>query len=97
MIEEQQAQALREQLQNETWTVASIEERMQNRKPYAPFTTSTLQQESNRKLNLTARQTMQIAQRLYEDGHITYMRTDSVNLSKEADRRLTQMRREPLR
>ena len=67
-----------------TWTVESVEERQSTRKPYAPFTTSTLQQEANRKLGMTARRTMQTAQRLYEDGHITYMRTDSVNLSGEA-------------
>ncbi len=64
--------------------VGNIEEREQVRRPYAPFTTSTLQQESNRKLGLSARETMQIAQRLYEEGLITYMRTDSVSLSTEA-------------
>ncbi len=66
------------------WQVKSVEERQSSRKPYPPFTTSTLQQEANRKLGMTARRTMQTAQRLYEDGHITYMRTDSVNLSGEA-------------
>ena len=66
------------------WTVKSVEERTSSRKPYPPFTTSTLQQEANRKLSMTARRTMQTAQRLYEDGHITYMRTDSVSLSGEA-------------
>lgn len=84
LLEEAQAQALRERLLGETWQVKSVESRQQNRRPYPPFTTSTLQQEANRKLNLSARETMQIAQRLYEDGYITYMRTDSVHLSQEA-------------
>src|SRR5690606_2616165 len=66
------------------WVVTSVESRQQTRKPYPPFTTSTLQQEANRKLNLSARDTMRVAQRLYEDGYITYMRTDSVHLSDEA-------------
>lgn len=84
LLDEAQAQALRERLLRLTWQVKSVESRQQNRRPYPPFTTSTLQQEANRKLNLSARETMQIAQRLYEDGYITYMRTDSVHLSQEA-------------
>lgn len=84
LLNEQQAGELRDRLQNEEWLVKTVETRDQKRTPYAPFTTSTLQQESNRKLGYSARQTMQIAQRLYEDGHITYMRTDSVSLSNEA-------------
>lgn len=84
LLNEQQAGELRDRLEKESWAVKSVETRDQKRTPYAPFTTSTLQQESNRKLGYSARQTMQIAQRLYEDGHITYMRTDSVSLSKEA-------------
>ncbi|MGC1273961.1 MAG: type I DNA topoisomerase [Planctomycetaceae bacterium] len=84
LLDETQAGALRDRLRSEPWTVKSVETRDQKRTPYAPFTTSTLQQESNRKLGYSARQTMQTAQRLYEDGYITYMRTDSVSLSNEA-------------
>jgi len=84
LLDEKESQELKDRLLKADWNVANIEERQQVRNPYPPFTTSTLQQEANRKLNMTARQTMQTAQRLYEAGHITYMRTDSVNLSKEA-------------
>ena len=84
LLDEATARDLQERLKGQPWQVTTIESRPQTRKPYAPFTTSTLQQEANRKLNFTARETMQIAQRLYEDGYITYMRTDSVNLSQEA-------------
>jgi DNA topoisomerase-1 len=64
--------------------VAEVEEKPTVRKPVPPFTTSTLQQESNRKLRLSARETMRTAQGLYERGFITYMRTDSVHLSDQA-------------
>ncbi len=84
LLDETTARDLEARLKTQSWKVAAVETRMQTRKPYAPFTTSTLQQESNRKLNMSARETMQTAQRLYEDGLITYMRTDSVNLSQEA-------------
>ncbi|MEZ6056022.1 MAG: type I DNA topoisomerase [Planctomycetaceae bacterium] len=84
LLDEKTARTLQQQLQTETWAVTNLEERQQTRRPAPPFTTSTLQQEANRKLNLTARQAMQLAQRLYENGHITYMRTDSVSLSQEA-------------
>jgi DNA topoisomerase-1 len=66
------------------WQVAAVEAKPTVRKPVAPFTTSTLQQEANRKLRLSARDTMRTAQALYERGFITYMRTDSVNLSEQA-------------
>ncbi|MGQ0635740.1 MAG: type I DNA topoisomerase [Planctomycetaceae bacterium] len=84
LLDEQAARDLHNRLLTSTWHVADLEERQQTRNPYPPFTTSTLQQESNRKLGMSARETMQVAQRLYEDGYITYMRTDSVSLSQEA-------------
>jgi len=84
LLDETAARQLLARLQDQPWNVTSVETRMQTRKPYAPFTTSTMQQEANRKLGLTAKDTMRIAQSLYEDGYITYMRTDSVNLSQEA-------------
>jgi len=75
--------------QSKGWlTVESVERRPKRRNPPPPFTTSTLQQEAARKLGYTARRTMQSAQRLYEAGYITYMRTDSVNLSAEAVREI---------
>ncbi len=84
LLNEAQARSLQERLQQETWTVTNLEERSSTRKPSAPFTTSTLQQEANRKLRLSARETMRTAQSLYEQGYITYMRTDSVHLSQQA-------------
>ncbi|MEG5064509.1 type I DNA topoisomerase [Microcoleus sp. B3-A4] len=84
LLNEQQARALLSRIQNKPWTVGNIEERPVTRKPSPPFTTSTLQQEANRKLRLGARETMRIAQSLYERGFITYMRTDSVHLSEQA-------------
>ncbi len=65
-------------------TVTNVESKPAVRRPAAPFTTSTLQQEAGRKLRFTARQTMSVAQSLYENGHITYMRTDSTTLSQQA-------------
>ncbi len=84
LLDEATARNLQDRLQSGPWQVASLEQRQQVRRPYPPFTTSTLQQEANRKLGMSARETMQTAQRLYEDGYITYMRTDSVHLSNEA-------------
>lgn len=84
LLDEAQAEALKQRIFGKPWTVTNLEEKAVTRKPLPPFTTSTLQQESNRKLRLSARQTMQIAQSLYERGYITYMRTDSVHLSEQA-------------
>ncbi len=78
------ARGLAERLAKGTFRVTKVEEKPYSTKPYPPFTTSTLQQEANRKLGFTARRTMQVAQSLYENGHITYMRTDSTNLAAVA-------------
>jgi DNA topoisomerase-1 len=84
VLNEAEATALKGRLLGKTWTVMETQEKPTTRKPYPPFTTSTLQQEGNRKLGLGARETMKIAQNLYENGYITYMRTDSVHLSQQA-------------
>ncbi len=76
-----EAIAFLEKCKNATFAVASVSKKPLKRTPAPPFTTSTLQQEAARKLGFTVSQTMMVAQRLYESGHITYMRTDSVNLS----------------
>lgn len=68
----------------EDFHLSDIEKKESKRFPGAPFTTSTLQQEASRKLGYSVKMTMDIAQRLYQNGHITYMRTDSVNLSDQA-------------
>jgi DNA topoisomerase I len=78
------AAALRDRLADASFSVKSVERKPYRRSPYAPFRTTTLQQEASRKLGFSAKYTMQIAQRLYENGHITYMRTDSVTLSQTA-------------
>ncbi len=83
LLGEAQAAELAERLRKANWRVASVEEKQQVSRPAPPFITSTLQQESNRKLGLSAKDTMRLAQRLYEEGFITYMRTDSVALSQE--------------
>jgi len=84
LLNETEANTLKERLIDKIWTVSNREEKAVKRRPSPPFTTSTLQQESNRKLGISARETMSIAQKLYEKGFITYMRTDSVHLSEQA-------------
>ncbi|MCE3227764.1 MAG: topA [Bacteroidetes bacterium] len=81
---EKEAQAFLEKCKNAIYNINSLETKPAKRSPAAPFTTSTLQQEAARKLGFSVAQTMMIAQRLYEAGKITYMRTDSVNLSETA-------------
>ncbi|MEB3226751.1 MAG: type I DNA topoisomerase [Synechocystis sp.] len=84
VLNEAQAIALKDRLTGKSWEVINTEEKPSTRRPAPPFTTSTLQQESNRKLGISARDTMRVAQKLYEEGYITYMRTDSVHLSEQA-------------
>ena len=85
-LDEQAAQALAEALRDPVVpvVVSSVDSKPYTRRPAAPFSTSTLQQEAARKLRFSARQTMSVAQGLYENGYITYMRTDSLNLSQQA-------------
>jgi len=78
------AAGLADRLNSSAFAVKSVERKPYRRSPYAPFRTTTLQQEASRKLGFSAKYTMQVAQRLYENGHITYMRTDSVTLSQTA-------------
>ena len=82
--DEQEARALMQTCLTLPFVVGSITRRPARRSPAAPFTTSTLQQEAAHKLGYSVSQTMRLAQSLYESGHITYMRTDSVNLSNQA-------------
>ncbi|WP_026316472.1 type I DNA topoisomerase [Actinokineospora enzanensis] len=84
LLEEAEARRLTEALRGAALTVSSVEEKPYTRKPYAPFMTSTLQQEAGRKLRFGSDRTMRTAQRLYENGYITYMRTDSTTLSETA-------------
>ncbi|MGZ3774725.1 MAG: type I DNA topoisomerase [Pseudobdellovibrionaceae bacterium] len=84
VLNEKVAAKLASELKAGAWSVTNVEEKPTFRKPAPPFITSTLQQEANRKLGLSSRETMQVAQKLYEQGFITYMRTDSTFLSNEA-------------
>ena len=84
LVDEKMATALVDELKRADWEVGRVERKPYTDRPSPPFTTSTLQQEANRKLRLSARATMQAAQRLYENGLITYMRTDSTTLSDQA-------------
>ncbi len=83
-LQEEQARDLAEKLQGEKITVTEVERKPNRRSPAAPFMTSTLQQEAGRKLRFSSSRTMRAAQRLYENGFITYMRTDSTTLSETA-------------
>ncbi len=84
LLDESAAKQLAETLKTAEFRVTSLEVKPFKERPKPPFTTSTLQQDANRKLGFTARKTMQVAQSLYENGYITYMRTDSTSLAKEA-------------
>ncbi|MQB01491.1 MAG: type I DNA topoisomerase [Actinobacteria bacterium] len=84
VLNEQEARALAQALRAADFAVSKVEEKPYKSSPYPPFITSTLQQEAGRKLNFSAQRTMQTAQRLYENGFITYMRTDNVGLSETA-------------
>ena len=85
-LDRTRAEALVEALHDSTFEVRSVEAKPYTRRPYAPFRTTTLQQEASRKLGFGASRTMSVAQRLYENGFITYMRTDSITLSESAVR-----------
>ncbi|WP_327402331.1 type I DNA topoisomerase [Streptomyces sp. NBC_01288] len=83
-LDETNARALAAALEDTRFAVRSVESKPYRRSPYAPFRTTTLQQEASRKLGFGAKATMQVAQKLYENGYITYMRTDSTTLSETA-------------
>jgi DNA topoisomerase-1 len=93
-LDEAGARGLAARLEGRQVSVSRVDEKPYRRRPYAPFTTSTLQMEAGRKLGWSSAQTMRVAQRLYENGHITYMRTDSTNLSDEAINAARQQARE---
>jgi len=83
-LDESEARGLADRLKDSSFTVGRVEQKPYVRRPSPPFMTSTLQQEASRKLRFTAQTTMRVAQRLYENGYITYMRTDSTTLSESA-------------
>ena len=83
-LDEATASAIAKALEKAPFAVTKVESKPYTRRPYAPFRTTTLQQEAGRKLGFTSQRTMSVAQNLYEGGYITYMRTDSVALSQEA-------------
>ena len=84
LIDEKNAQSLIQSLKDKNWEVSDIQKNPRTQNPYPPFITSTLQQEGIRKLRMNSTQIMRVAQGLYENGYITYMRTDSIHLSNEA-------------
>ena len=84
LLDQKKAEDLSKTLIDKKWAISFLETKPAIQNPYPPFITSTLQQEGIRKLNLNATQVMSVAQKLYENGFITYMRTDSINLSSEA-------------
>ena len=83
-LDKTKAESLTESFLNSDWKVSKVEQKPAKQNPYPPFITSTLQQEGVRKLRMSSQQVMRSAQKLYEEGYITYMRTDSVSLSSEA-------------
>ena len=83
-LDKSKAEDMANQFASSGWKVSKVEQKPATQNPYAPFITSTLQQEGIRKLHMSSQQVMRTAQMLYEEGYITYMRTDSVNLSSEA-------------
>ena len=84
LLDEDAAKELHARVSAADWKVTEVESKTRTERPFPPFTTSTLQQTAGNRLGMSTRQTMSVAQRLYEEGHITYMRTDSVSLSGEA-------------